>query len=123
MKIDIETYGIEPDSEVNHFAMCCAAFELGPHRVQIESVQLHLARAPESRDHKDRHCLVEIELSGGHTVVTQDSDLDMHIAIFRALERAGWMCARQLSREFIDEARLPVPVQQVPKTVEPNRAA
>ena len=123
MKIDIKAYGFDLDGELKHFAMCCAGFELGPQRNRIESVQIHLTRANGSRNQNKQYCLVEIELFDRHRILARDVDLDLHVAIFRALERAGWMSARrQSNRDF--HAGVPrIPYQEVPDTGEPDRAA
>ena len=123
MKIDIKTCGFELDRELNHFAMCCAAFELGIHKGRIDSVQIHLARAPESRDSKDRHCLVDIDLSDGDRISARVTDIDLHMAIYRALERAGSISTQRLSSEHLDAGTLPVPQQQPTKPGKPNWAA
>ncbi len=123
MKIDIKTDGFELESELNHFTMCCAAFELGTLRGRIESVQIHLTHAHEARDSRDRHCQVEVNLSDGHTIVSRDVDMDLHVAIFRAMERAGWMSTRQLSDKNLPAGSLPVPPQPAVNAGEPFQAA
>ena len=123
MKIDIKARGFDLEAGLRHFAMCCAAFELGAQRNRIESVQLHLTQAQEPRGSKDQFCLVEVNLSDGNRILTRDEDLDLHVAIYRALERAGLMCALRRSREDADAANLPVARQRVLEPGEPNRAA
>lgn len=123
MKIDINTSGFEHDNELSHFTNCCAAFELGPQREYIAAVRIQLAQLQLSPDPKNRHCVVEVDMSDGNTVVSRDADLDLHIAIYRALEQAGWMCARRLSKEDIDAGILPFHLPPATHPGESNRAA
>lgn len=123
MKIDIEADGIEFDNQLSHFASCCAAFELGPQRSQVDSLRIRLRKAGRSEDPKQRWCLVEVDLSDGNTIVAQDADIDLHIAIYRALEHAAWMCARWLSEEQRDDVDLPLLRTSAPVTGETSWAA
>ena len=123
MKIDIKIRGFDAEPELKHFVMCCAGFELGPHRGRIDSVQIHLIHAPEARARRDKHCLVEIGFANGASVSSRDMDMDMHVAIYRALEQAGWMSTQRLSREDLDVDSLPTPPPPPPASGEPNLAA
>ena len=94
MRMNINTVGPDFDSELRYFTRCCAAFELGPQSRRIDSVQVHLLHVHEALDRKDRHCVVEVEASDGRRIVARDADRDPHVAIYRALEGAGSVCAR-----------------------------
>ncbi len=123
MKIDIVGSGPEIDKQLNHFASCCAAFELGPQKENIESLRISLTGADEFSANRKQTCLVEVGLSGGHSFMTRDEDLDMHIAIYRALEHAGWMTARWLSEEDIGTDKISIPLSRAGDTGQPNWAA
>ena len=123
MKIDIKAYGFDPDNSLNHFTNCCVGFELGAQRRQIESVLIHVAHAPEPQDENNRHCLVEVDLYDGQRIITRDANSDLHVAIYRALERAGQMSARRQLPENREADGLPIPLPYAPNTGEPNRAA
>ena len=101
MKIDITTDGPDLEHELSYFASCCAAFELGTQRSRIHSVHIHLPSARHADNRKNRHCRVDIETIDGRRIVARDTDLDLHVAIFRALESAAAECARPSAhREF-----------------------
>ena len=123
MKIDIETFGFDLEKELSHFTMCCAAFELGPRRSRIESVQIQLTHLREPRHRNDRYCLVKVSLADGRSVHTRDSDPDMHVAIYRALESAGQLCAQQPLRGKPRAGSMPVPRPHSAEHGEPNWAA
>ena len=99
MKIDVKTNGYESAEALDNFAKCCAGFELGAQRSRIESVLICLDEACASRGGKDRNCIVEVNLRDGHQIITREVSSDVHVAIFRALERAGWINARRQPRE------------------------
>lgn len=123
MKIDIETFGFDLDSELNHFTMCCAAFELGPQRSQVESVQIQLTHVQEPRHRNDRYCLVKVGLADGRSIHTRDSDPDLHVAIYRALERAGQQSAQRPLRSKPPADSMPAPRPHASEHGEPNWAA
>lgn len=108
MILDIKARGFELDSELHHFASCCAAFEMGPQRSRIDSVRIRLTWMQESPDPRNRYCMVEVDLCDGHTLRVEDTDMDLHVAIYRALEHAGWSCAQWLSREGRGADSLPI---------------
>ena len=123
MKIDIEAYGLELDTRLNHFARYCAAFELGAHSDRIESVQIQLTHLQEPRHVENRYCLVRVDLTDGRSIQTRNSGPDLHVAIYRALENAGRMSARRRLHEQPRVDRPPAPRQHAPSPDEPNWAA
>lgn len=50
------------------------------------------------RGGRDKRCKIQISLDNGKTVVIEDTEDDMYVAIDRAAERADRALARQLSR-------------------------
>ena len=123
MKIELKAEGFILGKELNQFAICCAAFELGTFRSHIESVRIRLASMDEARDGKNKTCQVMIELSGRDRVVAEVLGSDLHIAIHQALERAGWTVARSLQREHSEASNLMITEQHLADHREPNRAA
>lgn len=123
MKIELKAEGFIPGKELNQFAKCCAAFELGTFMSHIESVRIRLASMDEARDGKNKTCQVTIELSGRDRVVAEVLGSDLHIAIHQALERAGWTVARTLQREHSEASNLMITEQHLADYREPERAA
>lgn len=123
MRIEIKADRLDTVTELNHFAIYCAGFELGPQRDKVVSVQIHLAQASELRAGKDQLCFVQIELFDNHKIITKAMDLDWHVAIYRALERAGWMVAHRQQRKDRLAASVPLTQRQVDSTGAPNWAA
>lgn len=123
MKIELQADGFLPGKDLNQFAKCCAAFEMGTFRSHIETVQIRLASVNEARDGKNKTCQVTIELSGRDKVTAEVLGSDLHIAIHQALERAGWTVARTLQREHSDASNLVITEQHLADHREPDRAA
>ena len=123
MKIEINSERIEHGKNLDHFAMCCAGFELGAQKGQIDAVQIRVDRAHEPQEGKHHRCLVQVELANGHKIFTKATDADLHFTIFRALERAGWMVARREQREADYVAHMPTPDRHGPRLSGPDLAA
>ena len=123
MKIDITTDGSDLEHELSYFASCCAAFELGTQRSRIHSVHLHLPSAHDADNGRNRHCTVDIETIDGRRIVARDTDLDLHVAIFRALESAAAECARPSAHLEFGADSLPHVPPAAAASSEPGRAA
>lgn len=113
MRVEIKADGLDSVKKFDHFATCCAGFELGPQRDKIESAQIQLASASELRGGKDQFCSVQVVLSDNHKIVTKAMDPDLHVAIYRALERAGWMIAHRQQREHRHAAGMQIQIAEL----------
>ena len=123
MRIEVKSEGIEHGKNLEHFAMCCAGFELGAQKAQVDAVFIHVSRAEDAQEGKHHRCRVQVELADGHKIFTRSADADLHFTIFRALERAGWMVARREERELDFARQMPTPNHQAPHLNGPNLAA
>ena len=123
MKIDITTDGPDLERELSYFASCCAAFELGTQRGRIHSVHIHLPSAHDAGNRKNRHCTVDIETIDGRRIIARDTDLDLHVAIFRALESAAAECACPTAHGEFGTDSLPLAPPAAVASGEPERAA
>ncbi len=123
MRIELQADGFIPGKDLNHFAKCCAAFELGTFMSQIESVRIRMASVHEARDGKNKTCQVKIDLSGRDRVITEVLSSDLHLAIHQALERAGGTVARKLQREHSETSNLVITEHHLADHREPERAA
>ena len=123
MKIAIEAAGFDAGQDLRHFIRCCAGFELGTFRDRIESVTVRLGSLKEALDGRNKTCLVEVDLPGPDRVSSRAADADMYVAIYWALERAGWTVAQQLERERLHGDGLPSETPRAQGSGETNRAA
>ncbi len=105
MKIEIQFDGITASKDLQERIERRIAFVLGIHRDRINTLRIHLCRVNEPRDGKDRSCEVQAFLSGGQKVLVKIMDSDLHVAIHRAVDRAGGTVARRLQRERLQANR------------------
>lgn len=123
MKIEITADGFDAGTELLQFSRCCAGFELGTQRNQIASVDIHLSHANEQQQSKNKRCLVQVHLHARSKVIAEVMDSDLNVAIFRALERAGWTLTRRLQRKQHENGNMPIIEHHVASHYEPDRAA
>lgn len=67
------------------------------HHIQRISMWLSDINGPKGG--RDKHCRLQIVLAGDSDVVVEDTQADLHVAISRAVERAGRSVARKLDRK------------------------
>ena len=123
MKIVIDASGFDAGHDLDHFTRCCAGFELGTFRNRIDSVTIRLYSLEGALDGRNKTCLVEVALPGVDRIKAQAADADLYVAIFWALERAGWTVADRLEQELVDNVGLPLEEPRTGRHSESNRAA
>jgi putative sigma-54 modulation protein len=65
----------------------------------IQRISMWLSDINGPKGGRDKHCRLQIVLAGNADVVTEDTQVDLHVAINRAVERAGRTMARKLERK------------------------
>jgi len=65
----------------------------------VQKVSMWLSDINGPKGGRDKHCRLKIVLAGNSDVVTEDTQADLHVAISRAVERAGRSMARKLGRK------------------------
>ncbi len=89
MNIEIYTEDSTAGPETSHFASTCADFELGSYSGQIAFARVYIAGPRLAVEGKQPSCQVEVAFIGGEVISERTVDNDLHIAIFRTLERAS----------------------------------
>jgi ribosome-associated translation inhibitor RaiA len=105
MKIEIQFDGMTTSEDLQERIERRIAFVLGIHSDRINALRVHLTRVNEPRDGIDKSCQVQALLAGGQKVLVEIMDSDLHVAIHRAVDRAGGMVARRLQRERLQANR------------------
>jgi len=105
MKIEIQFDGMSASKGLQEYIERRIAFVLGMHRDRIKALRVHLTRVNQSRDGKDKSCQVQALLASEQKVLVEIMDSDLHVAIHRAVDRAGWTVARRLQRERLQANR------------------
>ena len=123
MKIVIEAAGFDAGHDLHHFTRCCAGFELGTFKNRIDSVTIRLGSLEAALDGRNKTCQVDVALSGYERISAQAADADLYVAIFWALERAGWTVAGRLEQEHVESGSLPTEEPRTSGHSESNRAA
>lgn len=123
MKIEMQFDGSDPEAELHHLARCCASFELGTFRNRIDAVKIRLTSVKETRNGRRTNCVVQVELSGDHSVVAESDDANPFIAIHWALERAGWEISCRQQVEACSAGRMPITGRRLVFEGDSNRAA
>jgi ribosome-associated translation inhibitor RaiA len=80
-------------------------FALSPRYEQIQQIQVRISDVNGPRGGADKCCHIHIVLPRMQDVVVEDTELDMYIAINRAVDRAGRAVTRRLSRQRIRQQR------------------
>jgi len=65
----------------------------------IQRISMWLSDINGPKGGRDKHCRLQIVLAGNTEVVIEDTQADLHVAINRAVERAGRSVARKLDRK------------------------
>ena len=86
-------------------------------------MQINLAYLAESGRGRDRFCQVRVKFLERHDVVVEAVDLDLHVAIHWALERAGWNVASRMQLEQRRLERGLIAARALGSDGEPDRAA
>lgn len=66
---------------------------------RVQRISMWLSDINGPKGGKDKHCRLQIVLAGDTDVVVDETQADMHVAINRAVERAGRSMARKLDRK------------------------
>ena len=74
-------------------------FALGWADDRLRQVSVRLSDENGPRGGKDKRCRLQITFSGAPSVVIDDTEVDLYVAIDRAADRAGRSVARRLERQ------------------------
>jgi len=66
---------------------------------RVQRISMWLSDINGPRGGEDTHCRLQIVLAGDTDVVIEETQADLHVAINRAVERAGRAMARKLDRK------------------------
>jgi ribosomal subunit interface protein len=103
MQTDIQSQGFSLTDGLHDYVVKRLAYGLsrGDEAITRIAVRLSDINGPYGLSNKsgaDKRCLIEVRLKASPTVVIEDIEADLYLAIDRAVERAGRALARQLAR-------------------------
>jgi len=99
MQIDIQTRPFTLSEPLRYYSERRIRFALTRFEDHIQRVSMWLSDVNGPRGGKDKHCRLQIVLAGTNDVLIEDTQLNLHVAINRSLERAGRSLVRKLDRQ------------------------
>ncbi|OYY95651.1 MAG: 30S ribosomal protein S30 [Hydrogenophilales bacterium 28-61-23] len=99
MQTDIQSQGFSLTEGLNNYVVKRLAYGLSRGDEAITRITVRLSDINGPRGGADKRCLIEVRLKTSPTVVIEDIETDLYLAIDRAVERAGRTLARRLSRQ------------------------
>lgn len=98
MRMDIQSQGFVLTEGINDYVTRRLGFGLSYGDAVISRVNVRLSDINGPRGGSDKRCLIEVRLKGVPSVVIEDIETDLYLAIDRAAGRASRSLARRLSR-------------------------
>jgi len=98
MQIQIQTRGFRLSDGLRSHAERRLRFALGTAGDRVQRVVMRLADENGPRGGVDKRCTIRAILSGAPTVVIEQQETDLYVAIDRAVSRAGRGISRRLDR-------------------------
>ena len=105
MNIDIQARDFQLTEALERHIRRRLDFALSPRYEQIQQIQVRLGDINGPRGGADKCCHLHIVLPRLPDVVVYDTELDMYLAINRAIDRAGRAVSRRLSRQRVRSQR------------------
>lgn len=99
MRMDIQSQGFVLTEGINDYVTRRLGFGLSYGDAVISRVNVRLSDINGPRGGSDKRCLIEVRLKGVPSVVIEDIEADLYLAIDRAAGRASRSLARRLSRQ------------------------
>lgn len=99
MQMDIQSQGFTLTEGISAYALKRLAYSLNRGDQAISRVNMRLSDINGPRGGTDKRCLIEVRIKGQPSVVIEDTEADLYVAIDRAAERAGRTLARRLARQ------------------------
>ncbi len=106
MNIHIRASGIVLTDAVREYVQRRLQFAFGWADAQVLCVVVRLSDENGPRGGEDKRCRLQITFAGAPSLVIDDTEADLYVAIDRAADRAGRSVARRLERQRADRQRL-----------------
>ena len=99
MRINIRAQGFELTDSLRERTERCLRFALGWADDHLRQISVRLSDENGPRGGKDKCCRIQITFPGAPSVVIEDTETDLYVAIDRAADRASRSVARRLDRQ------------------------
>lgn len=98
MQLDIQTTGFSLTDSLKNYTTNHMQFALNRNDAMIVRAQVWLADINGPRGGIDKRCQIELKLAGQNSIVIEDIETDLYIAIDRACARCMRTLARRIAR-------------------------
>ncbi len=98
MRIDIQASDIVLNEALIAHVEQRLLFALSRFQARVVQITVHLSAINGATGAEDKHCHLQIRLHGLPSLVTDDTETDLYVAVNRAAERAGRTLRRTLRR-------------------------
>jgi len=99
MHIHIQARGFDLTGGLREHVERRLQFALGWADAQLRRVSVRLSDENGPRGGEDKRCRIQIAFPGAASVVVDDTEADLYVAIDRAADRIGRSVARRLARQ------------------------
>ena len=99
MKIETCGSDLTIDQNIRRFVRHRVEFALSTRAEYIDSVLVHLFDIESADSSEQKRCLVQVRLHGLRDVWVKCADVNLYVAIHRAVDRTGWTVARRIMRQ------------------------
>jgi putative sigma-54 modulation protein len=96
MQLDIQTNGFSLTDGLRNYTKWRMQFVVDRNDAQVMRARVRLADVNGPRGGIDKRCQIELALAGQNSIVIEDIETDLYVAIDRASDR----CARTLNRRL-----------------------
>ena len=104
MQIDIQARNFSLTEALREYIQRRVSFALSTRDEHIQRIKVRLSDINGPRGGRDKCCQIQVVLPQLADVVIEDTELDMYVAIDRAMDRTGRTVNRKLARQR-DNAR------------------
>ncbi len=104
MQIDIQARNFSLTEALREYIQRRVGFALSTRDEHIQRIKVRLSDINGPRGGRDKCCQIQVVLPQLADVVVEDTELDMYVAIDRAMDRTGRTVNRKLARQR-DNAR------------------
>ncbi len=99
MQIDIHARGFELTEGLREHTFRRLKFATDRALDEVRTVKVRLSDVNGPRGGEDKHCLIQIPLTGRQQILVHDTETDMYVAIDRAIGRAEHLLAKRIGRK------------------------
>ena len=98
MQLDIQSNGFSLTEAIRNYTIQRMQFALDRNDKHVTNVRVSLADINGPRGGIDKRCQINLALAGQNSIIIEDTEADLYVAIDRASDRCERTLTRQLER-------------------------